>query len=363
MTENGGSLTCAQRELVAQNLKLVRVHLRRRVVRMPQAARRGEAADLFQEGCLGLIRAAARYDPGRHGPFAPYALARIRSAIHAALCERFATIRVPVGTMDRRKAAARREGRDSHACPIALRVVGLPLTASRRRELAAPPDPATTGDPDVAEAVAWHLREKLRIALATACRRVAIECRRPAIRPVLEAVCNERVGIPSEAGQASLRDIGRRFGIASGRMVAWQRAIERHARAVLEADAEFRQLRSFHDTTGRAESVAELESTLAGARALAMQTLLDGADQAHRAQLVFEILTRSGSDPLGMAVEGFRSLPADQQRELLAHAQGGGPAASDAGTHRERHLYWPPSWPPMKRPPSPAHPREPRTTS
>jgi len=321
MTENGGGLTCAQRELVAQNLKLVRLHLRRRVVRIPQAARRGEAADLFQEGCLGLIRAAARYDPGRHGPFAPYALARIRAAIHAALCERFATIRVPVGTMDRRKAAARREGGDSHPCPIPLRFVGLPLTACRRRVLAAPPNPADAGDPDVSEAVAWHLREKIRIALATACRRVAQERRRPGIRAVLEAVCHERVGVPSEAGQASLRDIGRRFGIASGRMVAWQRAIERHARAVLEADAEFRQLRSFRDTTGRADTVAELESTLAGARALALQRLLDGADEARRAHLVFEILARSGSDPVRMAVEGFRSLATDQQRELLADAQ------------------------------------------
>lgn len=46
--------------------------------------RRGEADDLFQEGCLGLLDAAKTFDPARGVPFKAYARKRIRWAVSKA---------------------------------------------------------------------------------------------------------------------------------------------------------------------------------------------------------------------------------------------------------------------------------------
>jgi hypothetical protein len=75
-------LTQQQRDLVAQNLGLVRVQVRRQLLRLPPDIRRREREDLLQVGTLGLMLAATRYRPSSHGPFAAYALAYI----HGALC-------------------------------------------------------------------------------------------------------------------------------------------------------------------------------------------------------------------------------------------------------------------------------------
>jgi RNA polymerase sigma factor (sigma-70 family) len=75
-------LTPQQRELVAQNVGLVRIQVRRQLQRLPLDIRRREREDLVQVGTLGLMRAATRYRPDHHGPFATYALAYI----HGSLC-------------------------------------------------------------------------------------------------------------------------------------------------------------------------------------------------------------------------------------------------------------------------------------
>lgn len=79
---------CAQRaQLVQDYLPLVGAHIKRRVKCQRDGSRRNRD-DLFQEGCLGLIRAALRFDPAAGISFAAFARPRIRGAVNRALCTR-----------------------------------------------------------------------------------------------------------------------------------------------------------------------------------------------------------------------------------------------------------------------------------
>lgn len=65
--------------------------------------------DLFQEGAIGLIRAARRFEPGRERPFASYAGFWIRKYIREAIFRESSFVHVPYGKrreIDRMPAAS-----------------------------------------------------------------------------------------------------------------------------------------------------------------------------------------------------------------------------------------------------------------
>ncbi len=68
---------------------LVAVHLRRYVANLGEPRRDREWEDLFQEGCIGLIRATVRFRPERGITFAAFALPRIHNAVSKAECYEF----------------------------------------------------------------------------------------------------------------------------------------------------------------------------------------------------------------------------------------------------------------------------------
>ena len=82
--EGVSALTETQRRLVARNLGLVGLHLRRNVSNLAAPRRDREWDDLFQEGCLGLIQAAILFREDRGIAFAAFALPRIRNAVSRA---------------------------------------------------------------------------------------------------------------------------------------------------------------------------------------------------------------------------------------------------------------------------------------
>ncbi|MGQ9458082.1 MAG: sigma-70 family RNA polymerase sigma factor [Anaerolineae bacterium] len=95
----------AERKLVQANLRLV-VSVARRF-----AASGLPFSDLVQEGNLGLLRAAQKYDPDRGYRFSTYATWWIRQAISRYIADHARTIRIPahmVDTLSRLGRARRR---------------------------------------------------------------------------------------------------------------------------------------------------------------------------------------------------------------------------------------------------------------
>jgi RNA polymerase primary sigma factor len=115
----------AYHQLIRANLRLV-VALARRATGYGVPL-----ADLIQEGNVGLMRAAARFDPGRNVRFSTYATWWIRQAIGRALVDQSRSIRIPAQLHDAyvriRKATAAlpaQLGREARLADVA-QAVGL----------------------------------------------------------------------------------------------------------------------------------------------------------------------------------------------------------------------------------------------
>lgn len=87
-------------DIVRRNLPLVHFFAQR-------YAPRYEHDDLFQEGCLGLLRAVQKFEPWRGVRFSTYASLWIRQAMQRAVGQKAPTVRVPVHQLDRRRMVGR----------------------------------------------------------------------------------------------------------------------------------------------------------------------------------------------------------------------------------------------------------------
>ena len=305
-------LTPEQQSLVAANIGLVGVHLRNRVPTPRQPTRQREYEDLFQEGCVALVRAASTYNANRHGPFAAYALPRIRGAIHAALHEYFATIRVPARICKRAK-----RNRDDKHHPALNGVQELTLEVARRLTAAMPVGP---GGETIRHAVRQRYERAVGLALADLQTR-SRRGRNPV--PIMRRLAAERLLIAYEDERTALRQIARESGISCGRVSAYERQLADTVREHFAADPQLPLLTAFACEDAQSYSgVVDAQR-----RHLLMQAELDAfverfsqLNRSEQAELVYGLIERSTAAVAEVVLNLYRLTIAHDSERIPAVA-------------------------------------------
>lgn len=324
-------LTDEQARLVRENLGLVGVHLRRNVANLAEPRRDREWEDLFQEGCLGLIRAAIRYQPDCGIPFPSYALPRIHQAVSRALRTRFRIVALPIEDgkkPDDRKASPQQTELNEpiKRPPVRVRAwpensEGLEFRLAERRRHDPHLSHQATVSQDV-ETVGDRVRGKFDRAARAAEKVVSGMYSRRGDRTQLAGVLlKERLTVPEESERRALRQIARDTSSSFGRVYQTDRLLVRFIRQRLEADPEFCALRDslrsnpdlplqpLHEHT---------ERMLADFAAREFVTRFRRARRAERAQMLLDVVTLSESN-----VEEYlenrvsRMSPLDREKALV----------------------------------------------
>jgi len=235
----------AKNQLIEANLRLV-VHNAKRYRGVDDAGAL-TFADLVQEGTIGLVRAAEKFDWRKGFKFSTYATLWIRQSIQRAFADKARTIRLPAHISDhvRRMKRAEQElggrlGRDPETRELAV-VTKLPEDQIHElRRVARPPVSLETPVGDDGELGAFvadpgrTTQDEVFEGLRSDYVREALEQLRPTERRVLAL----RFGLDGQQPH-SASDVARMLGVSRERA----RLMEEEALAVLRRLPEGRRLR------------------------------------------------------------------------------------------------------------------------
>jgi len=236
----------AKDKLVSSNLRLV-VSVAKRY----QVSRHLTLLDLVQEGILGLIRAAEKYDWRRGFKFSTYATLWIRQAIQRALDNNARVIRLPAGVaqQERKVAAARRRlvAMLGHEPTFEELADATGLRVAQITKLAAVPRVVTSLDRPVGDDAETTIGELLPSGIPEPGEEIRVSLEQEHVRRVVDqlgeperSVIRLRFGLERDRKPKTYAAIGRELGIEPHRV----RAIEERALRLLALDRELEELRA-----------------------------------------------------------------------------------------------------------------------
>jgi hypothetical protein len=224
-----------QRRTVEKHLPLVTTCLEAFARRSKHARDRNVRWELFQEGCLGLMEAVARFRPESRRSFARFACSRILHGFR-----RWGR-RQAWGGFRVYDSRAQRKRRDSDADPKvrSLDPSAVQFLRDHRR-------PSVSMDPDrpPCETIGERIGERMQRAAQCAVIRVEDSDDPPGSRMLAERILADRLMVPEEAQRDTLRGLARATGSPMGRVRRCDARLRQALREVLEEDGEVSRLRA-----------------------------------------------------------------------------------------------------------------------